>query len=74
MLNYYEVQQGSVTVIALSPEVSKRASKALEQADPWGSIPLVYSLSCDDTGALVAILENNSYTNGVDLAKLRAEI
>lgn len=74
MVIYYEIQQGDVNVIALSPEGAKRASKALEQADPWGSIPLVYSRSCDDTEALVAILESNSYTNGVDLAKLRAEL
>ena len=72
MLNYYEVQQGGITVLALSPEGSKRASKALEEADPWGSIPLVYFRSCDDTRALMAILESNNLELGKKLAEALA--
>jgi ABC-type sugar transport system substrate-binding protein len=72
MLNYYEVQQGGVTVISLSPEGSKRASKALEDADPWGSIPLVYFRSCDDTRALMATLESNSLKMGKLIAEALA--
>ena len=72
MVIYYEVQQGDVNVIALSPEGSKRASKALEEADPWGSIPLVYFRSCDDTEALTAILESNSLKMGKLIAEALA--
>ena len=72
MLNYYEVQQGGVTVIALSPEGARKASKALEDADPWGSIPLVYFRSCDDTEALMAILESNSLKMGKLIAEALA--
>lgn len=72
MLDYYEVQQGGITVIALSPEASKRASKALEDADPWGSIPLVYFRSCDDTEALMAIMESNSLKMGKLIAEALA--
>lgn len=68
MLNYYEVQQGDVTVVMLSPEGARKASKALEDADPWGSLPLVYFRSCDDTRALMAILESNNLELGKRLA------
>jgi hypothetical protein len=72
MLNYYEVQQGSVTVITLSPEGARKASKALEDADPWGSLPLVYFRSCDDTRALMAMLESNSLKMGKLIAEALA--
>ena len=50
----------------------KTSVRALEEADPWGSIPLVYFRSCDDTEALMAIMESNSLKMGKLIAEALA--
>jgi hypothetical protein len=67
----HTVQQGTTTMSVVGSEASRRLCKALEDCDPWGSIPLVHSRSCSLSEALEAIQANGVY-NTLKLAKLEA--
>lgn len=64
----YTVQQGPITMSVVGSEASKRLCKALEDNDPWGSIPMVHVRSCSHTEALEAI-QSMGVLNTIKLVK-----
>ena len=62
------VSQGKTSMAVVGSEAARRLSKALEKADPWGSIPFVHRRSCSHTEALEAI-QSMGVLNTIKLVK-----